>query len=502
MGRGGRKVAAMGTDVDRTEFSRADRQRFRAKVRDCLDTFARMLAESRFDLSSQAGLEIELNLMDDSGRPAMANTEVLAAIGDPAFQTELGQFNIEVNVPHRGFTGSVLSGLETDVRAALNAAEARANAAGARIIMIGILPTLANEDFAGDWLSPNPRYALLNQQILAQRGEDVVLDIDGPKERLSATWDTIAPESACTSVQFHLQVAPADFPRYWNASQAIAGIQVALAANSPFLFGRQLWAETRIALFEQATDTRSDELVAQGVRPRVWFGDRWITSIFDLFEENSRFFAPLLPVLDDEQPAEVLQSGGVPLLRELRMHNGTVYRWNRPVYDVSDGRPHLRVENRVLPAGPTVLDIVANGAFYLGLVRALAEADRPVWTRMSFGAARDNLAAGARDGLDAMVFWPDSGEVGVSELTLRRLIPMAREGLQAQGLDQADIDRFLGVIEERCRMMSNGATWQIATVKAFEANGLSRTEALHEMTLLYAQHMHRNEPAHTWPIGS
>src|ERR1043165_9521183 len=174
---------------------------------------------------------------------------------------------------------------------------------------------------------------------------------------------------------------------HWNASQGIAGIQVAVGANSPYLFGKRLWAETRIALFEQATDTRPDELKAQGVRPRVWFGERWITSIFDLFEENVRYFPALLPVCEDEDPEAVLDQGGTPALAELRLHNGTIYRWNRPIYDVARGRPHLRVENRVLPAGPTVVDIIANAAFYFGLVRVLAEADRPVWTQMSFATA-------------------------------------------------------------------------------------------------------------------
>jgi gamma-glutamylcysteine synthetase len=226
------------------------------------------------------------------------------------------------------------------------------------------------------------------------------------------------PEAACTSVQFHLQVAPEDFARHWNASQAIAGIQVAIGANSPFLFGRQLWSETRIALFEQATDTRPDELKAQGVRPRVWFGERWITSIFDLFEENVRYFPPLLPITEDEDPVEVLHNGGVPRLGELRLHNGTVYRWNRPVYDVMNGRPHLRVENRVLPSGPTVVDMLANAAFYFGLVRELAEADRPVWTQLTFSAAEQNFHTAARDGIASTVWWPRFGESRVTDLVL------------------------------------------------------------------------------------
>src|SRR5439155_11118912 len=186
------------------------------------------------------------------------------------------------------------------------------------------------------------------------RCDDIDLDIQGA-ERLRVETDSIAPEAANTSLQFHLQVAPEDFARYWNASQAIAGLQVAVGANSPYLFGRRLWAETRIALFEQATDTRPEELKAQGVRPRVWFGERWVTSIFDLFEENLRYFPSLLPIRDEEDPVEVVRAGGVPRLGELRLHNGTGYRWNRPVHDSMNGRPQVRVENLLLPAGPSVV---------------------------------------------------------------------------------------------------------------------------------------------------
>ena len=217
------------------------------------------------------------------------------------------------------------------------------------------------------------------------------------------------PEAACTSTQLHTQVSPDNFAAYWNASQAISGIQLAVGANSPYLLGKELWRETRIPLFEQATDTRGEELKEQGVRPRVWFGERWITSIFDLFEENVRYFPALLPITDDEDPLEVLEGGGTPSLSELKLHNGTIYRWNRPVYDVVDGVPHLRVENRVLAAGPTVIDTMANAAFYFGLTRVLAEDDRPLWSRMSFSAAEENFHVGAQHGIDARVYWPGVG---------------------------------------------------------------------------------------------
>jgi gamma-glutamylcysteine synthetase len=303
-------------------------------------------------------------------------------------------------------------------------------------------------------------------------------------------------------VQLHLQVSPETFAHYWNAAQAIAGVQVALAANSPFLFGRQLWQETRITLFEQATDTRPDELKEQGVRPRVWFGERWITSVFDLFEENIRYFPALLPICEDEDPQAELDRGASPQLAEMSLHNGTVYRWNRPVYAVVDGKPHLRVENRVLPAGPSVADVMANAAFYYGLVRSLAEAQRPIWTQMSFTTAAENLHEAARYGLDAQLYWPGLGEAPVAELVLRRLLPLAHEGLRDWGVDPAHADRLLGIIEQRCLTGRTGAAWQIATTKAItEHGGADRPEALRRMTQLYIEHMNTNAPVHTWPEG-
>jgi len=494
-------MVAMGQEVERREFSREDRTRYREKVRRCLDVFARMLRESRFDVERpMTGLEVELNLVDENCDPAMKNAEALEAIADPDFVTELGQFNLEINVPPRRLQQGGLKAFEDDVRGSLNAAEEKASQVGAHMVMVGVLPTLRMLHMHPDTLSANPRYRLLNDQILAARGEDLDISIQGI-DRLRVTADSIMPEAACTSMQLHLQVSPDDFPTYWNASQAIAGIQLAVGANSPFLFGKQLWAETRIALFEQATDTRSEELKSQGVRPRVWFGERWITSIFDLFEENVRYFPALLPITDDEDPVAVLDGGDTPSLAELRLHNGTIYRWNRPVYDVTRGVPHLRVENRVLPAGPTVIDMLANAAFYFGLVRALVNDQRPLWTQMSFGAAEENFHAGARDGVDAQVYWPGIGSVGATELVLRRLLPKAREGLRLWGVDEGEGARLLDVIEQRCLTGRNGATWQVQTFhRLFDDGEMDRFDALREVVRRYAQHMHGNQPVHDWPV--
>jgi gamma-glutamyl:cysteine ligase YbdK (ATP-grasp superfamily) len=438
---------------------------------------------------------VELNLVDDAGDPALKNAEVLEAIADPDFQTELGQFNIEINVPPAKLHEGGLTTFEDTLRRSLNDAEAKSAKVGAHMVMIGILPTLDEGHMSLGSLSANPRYKLLSEQILNARGEDITISIDGA-ERLRTTSDSIVPEAACTSTQFHVQTSPDQFPAYWNASQAIAAVQVAVAANSPYLLGKELWRETRIPLFEQATDTRSEELKAQGVRPRVWFGERWITTVFDLFEENVRFFPALLPVTDDEDPLEVLEAGGTPKLPELRLHNGTIYRWNRPVYDIAAGVPHLRVENRLLAAGPTVADTMANAAFYFGLVRALAESERPLWSQMSFSAAEENFHVAARQGIDAQIYWPGVGQVRATELVLRRLLPLARQGLQAWGASSEEIDRYLGIIEQRCLLGTNGAEWFVN--RMHRAGETDRYDALRATLLDYKDGMHTNEPVHTW----
>jgi gamma-glutamyl:cysteine ligase YbdK (ATP-grasp superfamily) len=486
----------MGEDVAAQEFTRADRTRHREKVRRNLDVFARMLREAHFDTDDPlTGMEVELNLVDEVGDPALRNAEALEAIADPAFQTELGQFNIEINVPPALLREDGLTTFEEGLRRSLNNAEERSSTVGAHLVMIGILPTLAEGHLRPDSISANPRYRLLSEQILNARGEDISIKINGP-ERLVTTSDSILPEAACTSMQLHVQTSPDSFAAYWNASQAIAGAQLAVSANSPYLLGKELWRETRIPLFEQATDTRSEELKAQGVRPRVWFGERWITSVFDLFEENVRYFPALLPIVNDEDPMAVLEGGGMPSLSELRLHNGTIYRWNRPIYDIAGGVPHLRVENRLLAAGPTVVDMLANAAFYFGLVRSIAENARPLWSRLSFAAAEENFHNAARDGIDAQLYWPDFGQVPATELVLRRLLPRAHEGLEAWGVDAATRDRLLGIIEARCLTGVTGADWFVN--RMHQRARMERYDALRATLLEYREAMHTNEPVHTW----
>ena len=488
----------MGQDVDARTFTREDRTAYRAKVRRCLDVFARMLSEYDFSVSHpHVGIEIEFNLIDHDGRPALKNAEVLEAIADPAFQTELGLYNIEINVPPSRLDGDGLADLEESIRRDLNEAQDKAGLVGANLVMVGILPTLEDSHMAGDAISANPRYSLLSEQILNARGEDIEIVIDGV-DRLDTTADTIVPEAACTSTQLHLQVEPDEFAPAWNASQAIAGVQLAIGANSPFLLGKQLWHETRIALFEQATDTRSDELKTQGVRPRVWFGERWITSVFDLFEENVRYFPSLLPIVEDEDPLVEFDAGRVPTLAELRLHNGTIYRWNRPIYDVADNRPHLRVENRVLPAGPSVVDTLANAAFYFGVVKTLSQSDRPVWSQLSFKAAEENFHVAARNGIESDLYWPSVGTVPARELVLRNLLPLAHAGLEQCGVATGIKDSLLSVIEQRCITGRNGSTWLIGEFERQLASDTDRARALRATTVRYEENMHANTPVHTW----
>ncbi|ATL26122.1 glutamate--cysteine ligase [Streptomyces formicae] len=497
----------MGEKVVAGTFDLSDRHVYREKLLACLKGLERLLAEQRFDRPKNLmGMEIELNLAGPDGLPRMLNAQVLERIASRDFQTELGMFNLEVNIaPHR-MGGRVLDQLAEELRTGLNYAHRKANELNAGIVMIGILPTLGRADLVSANLSDVDRYALLNDQIVAARGEHFALDIEGV-ERLTCTSSSIAPEAACTSVQLHLQVTPGRFADVWNAAQAVAAAQVAVGANAPFLFGRELWRESRPPLFLQSTDTRPPELRAQGVRPRTWFGERWITGPYDLFEENLRYFPALLPLMEQEDPLGVIDAGGVPQLGELVLHNGTVYRWNRPVYGIADGVPHLRVENRVLPAGPTVPDVIANAAFYYGLVRALAEETRPVWSRLPFEAAEQNFDAACRHGIEARLRWPRRGRLGgvaevpAVQLVRDELLPLAAAGLDAWGVEPADRDLYLGMIEERCRRRVNGASWQTATYHRALERGLDRESALAATTRRYSELMHAGEPVHTWPVG-
>jgi hypothetical protein len=497
----------MGQDVDRTTFSRQDRQRYRANVQRCLDALALMLREHPFARDEpMTGLEVELNLVGEDLEPALSGVAVLDSLGSPEFQTELGRWNLELNLPPRPLPGEQWRHFEQQLLDELAMVRAKALDHGAQLAVIGIVPTLRERHLVEDAICSDERYRMLNEQMLTSRGEPIRLDITGggllatAPEHLVADFDSIAPEAACTSMQLHLQVPPESFAAYWNAAQCLAGVQLAVGANSPFLLGARLWSETRIPLFEQSCDVRPPELRNQGVRPRVWFGERWISSVLDLFAENSRYFPGLIPLTDDVDPLAELNAGRVPGLDEMKLHNGTIWRWNRPVYDVAHGLPHVRVENRVLPAGPTAIDMVANALFFYGLLRVLVEAERPLWSYMSFDAAHENFTGAAHHGMDATLYWPGTGWIRPDELVLRKLLPMAAEGLARWGVSGEVCERYLPVIERRCVTRRTGAAWQLDAVRALEARGADRTAALHGMFARYLEHSAANEPVHAWPL--
>ncbi|PMC74869.1 glutamate--cysteine ligase [Brachybacterium sp. UMB0905] len=492
----------MGREIGTTEYTRSQRTRYRRDLKRNLDLFETFLDTSEFVDEGTVGVELEMNLAETgSMEPALVASQVLEDLDDEEYVHEIGAFNLEVNLPVSHPTGRGIAQLEEDLGAKVDRADDAARGRGARVVPIGHLPTITEDLFAEEsWRAPGARYQALENSVLEARGEEITLRIEGEGKGLDASFDSIAPESACTSMQLHLQVPPEQFAAAWNAAQAIAGPQVALAANSPFLLGKRLWHETRIPTFVQALDTRPIEYATQGVRPRVWFGERWITSMFDLFEENVRLFPALIPESREMAEEPLLTAGAAPRLHELMLHNGTVWRWNRPIYDPGTDVPHLRLENRLLPAGPTAADMAANAAFFYGLAHALVHERRPLWSRMSFEQADENFHQCARWGLEARIRWPRMGRVRVADLLQEKLIPQAVEGLKHLGADPDVVDHYGGILSERARTGRNGARWQIDTVTTLELRGATRAEALAEMTRRYRDAVSSGAPVHAWKV--
>lgn len=492
----------MGREIGTTEYTRSQRTLYRRELRRNLDLFETFLDTAEFVDEGTVGVELEMNLArEDTMAPALISDLLLKDLDDEEYVHEIGRYNLEVNLPVSRPQGNGLADLEDELAAKTDRADQAAKARGARVIPVGHLPTITEELFDGDeWRAPGARYEALERTVLEARGEEITLRIEGEGKGLDTTFDSIAPESACTSMQLHLQVPPEQFAAAWNAAQAIAGPQVALAANSPFLLGKRLWHETRIPTFVQSLDTRPPEYAAQGVRPRVWFGERWITTMFDLFEENVRLFPALIPESREMAEEPLLTEGSSPRLHELMLHNGTVWRWNRPIYDPGTDVPHLRLENRLLPAGPTPADMAANAAFFYGIVHSLVHERRPLWSRMSFEQATETFQQCARWGLEARVRWPKVGRIRVADLLQEHLIPQAMEGLRALGADPAVAEHYGGILSERARTGRNGARWQIDTVTSLELRGASRPEALAEMTRRYRAEVDTGKPVHAWPV--
>lgn len=480
----------MGDQVSLDSYTPQQRTRYRERLMQDLELFDNHLQHSSFDDKGTIGLELELNLVNDQMEPATTGRKVLENLSDE-YQSEIGAFNVELNLPPQSIEGEGLLELQTELYNRLATVREAAKNADSHVAMVGTLPTLTTEFLSAEgWMTGENRYRALSNTIMEKRGELVHIDI-AREEHYYEHFQDIAPESACTSMQLHLQVKPSKFADVWNASQAIAGVQVATGANSPMFAGHRLWHETRIPLFKQAIDTRTPELVNQGVRPRVWFGERWITSVFDLFEENVRYFSPLLPE-DRSESGTPMMTGDSPALHYLNLHNGTVWRWNRPIYQPSKDKSHFRIENRLLPAGPTPVDIVADAAFYYGLVEYLSNQTRPVWSRMSFAEANSNFEAGARDGLNSIMSWPTLGRISVIDLVNNHLIDQAHEGLMRLGVSTEVADKYMNVISGRMSQHQNGATWQL---------DYCINHSVPVMLRRYLELQETGDPVHTWPLS-
>lgn len=463
--------------------------------------FEQMLEEERFETGvRRIGAEQELFLVDQHWRPAPIATEVLEALADPRFTTELARFNLEFNLDPHEFGGSCLRDMEWQLGELLGNARIAAQNCGGDVVLVGILPTLRKTDLEFINMTPNPRYYALNEAMNRLRGGAYEFYLQGLDE-LHLHHDSILVEAANTSFQIHFQVAPDEFARLYNAAQAVAGPLLASAANSPMLFGKRLWAETRIGLFQQSIDTRRSTPHLREQTPRVSFGRQWVkASALEIFQEDITRFRAILSTEIDDDPFQELQNGRAPSLKALRLHNSTVYRWNRVCYGISDGKPHLRIENRILPSGPTPRDEMANAAFWFGLISGVIERYGDIAQHMSFDDARSNFLAAARHGIDAQLVWGGRDPSPADSLILEELLPLAREGLEAPGLDAENIDLYLGVIEERIRSRRTGAQWQLQSMTAMADKG-PLAERLSALTAAIAARQRDGEPVHTWQLA-
>jgi gamma-glutamyl:cysteine ligase YbdK (ATP-grasp superfamily) len=493
----------MGIEIDRERFDDADYARFTERLDHCLEALGQLLERPGFGEGPRTiGAELELFLIDDQGHPLTRNQAILEDAGDPRLTLELDRFNLEVNPSPSPLAGQPLSSLGHELEGALESVRATARSHGGRVAMVGILPTLRDEDLHRGAITDAPRYRALDWSLSRVKAEPFDIEIQGRDgEPLRVVRDNIVMEGANTSFQVHLRVDPDDYVDHFNAAQLATAPVLAAAGNSPLFLSRELWEETRIALFEQAADDR-DTTGQERMVSRVAFGTDWLrTSILDLFEESVRHHEPLLPICGDQDPLLALGDGGVPRLDELRLHQGTVWRWNRAIYDSGFGG-HLRIEMRPLPAGPTVVDMLANAAFLLGLTLALAP-DAGDWSNhMMFARAHANFYDAARFGLETELEWPTadgSERVRAAEL-VTRLLPEARRGLVDAGVDPDEADRLLEVLGDRAASGQTGAVWQRRALAASEGGAASREEALSKLLERYLELQATGDPVHTWPV--
>ena len=453
--------------------------------------------------TKRIGAEQELFLIDNDLRASPVAVEVLQQANDPRLTTEIARFNLEANLTPRLLEGRCFHLLEQELKQILGIARRAANAVGSDILLAGILPTLEKRDLTLENITPISRYYQLNDSVTRLRGGPFSIHIKGVDE-LYLTHENIMMESCNTSFQVHVQVNPSDFANKYNIAQLITAPVLAAAVNSPVLFGRRLWQETRLALFQHSTDARSPTQQVRSHPTRVGFGERWLErSVIELFHDEIARFRVIMLTEPDENPASVLARGEVPQLSALRLHNGTIWPWNRACYGITNGKPHLRIENRALPSGPTTMDEVANAAFFVGLMHSVGEEYGQVSRLMSFDEATGNFYRAARHGLNAQFTWVDGVNHSASELILNVLLPLARQGLKSCDVDSVDIQYYLGVIEDRVRSGQTGAQWVVKSLKALSGSESvpGPKNARHRiLTSTMLARQKQGDPVHVWPL--
>jgi gamma-glutamyl:cysteine ligase YbdK (ATP-grasp superfamily) len=492
----------MGIEIQKTQFDSAQSEQFSARLESQLALLAELLQRPDFGIGPETiGAELELYIVDQSGRPAHINQTLLEAAQDPQLTLELNKYNLEYNLrPHELGRGGLLA-TEREILDKLDRLAALAAEHSAGIVPIGILPTLQIEDLGDHCVTDRQRYRALVERLLAWRGSDFRIDINGANP-LRLTMANITLEGANTSFQVHQRVAKEDFAATFNAIQLATPLALAVGANSPGLFGHELWDETRIPLFKQSIDTRHVDRYGWSEPARVCFGHGWVRrGALELFEQTVRLYPPLLPVCATGEASG--PQGSAPALAELRLHQSTVWLWNRPVYDDADGG-HLRIEMRAMPAGPTAIDMVAGAALMVGLARGLRDSMDTLLPALPFPLAEYNFYRAAQHGLSARLVWPSARQRRLQDCAvtdiLASLLPLADDGLRALGVPQAERDRYLGVIDMRLAARRNGAGWQrdyrnkISRGAANDPQSLSRTlERYRELSV-------SNTPVAEWPL--
>src|SRR5215475_8782496 len=459
----------MGEHNVSTEHDSRQSQAFMKSLLADVSALERMIEAGRIESGvRRIGAEQEMFLINRAMRPAPVAMEVLKNADDRRLTTEIGKFNLEANVSPRLLAGHGMREMEGELSELIEIARRAARRCDADVLLMGILPTIRQSDLTLDNLALILRYHELNRAMSQLRGGAFSIHIKGLDE-LHATHDNVMFEACCCSFQVHLQVGPEEFARLYNLAQAISAPLLAVAANSPLLIGHRLWSETRVALFQHSTDERSSARQARSHPPRVSFGEDWITdSVVEIFREEIARFRVVLTKQIEEDPFELLARDEPPKRSALRLHNGTVWRWNRHCYGVNDGVAHLRIEHRSIPSGPSIIDEMANAAFFYGLMTALPDEYGAIEKQMAFDDAKSNFFAAARHGLKAQLAWTGGRDYLVSTLILEQLLPAAREGLRRAGVDMEDGGRYLDVIGERVERGQTGALWSLRSLAAMD----------------------------------